>query len=86
MSPDRFDLSGRVAIVTGASEGMGAACAERFAASGARVLLSSRRQEPLAAKARELNERFGQGGEIAIVKAGDLADQAHLQAMAEHGA
>jgi 3-oxoacyl-[acyl-carrier protein] reductase len=81
MSPDRFDLSGCVAIITGATQGMGAACAERFAASGARLMLTSRSEGPLAEKAAELNARFGDN--VAIAKAGDIADKAHLKAMVE---
>ena len=39
MSQVKFDFSGRVAVVTGASQGIGAACARRLAASGAAVAL-----------------------------------------------
>ena len=42
-----FDLHGRVAIVTGASRGIGKAIAEQFARAGAKVVLSSRKQEAL---------------------------------------
>jgi len=38
--PDSFDLSGRVAIITGASSGIGAATARRFARAGASLVLS----------------------------------------------
>ena len=37
MSNDRFDLSGKVAVVVGATKGMGAAIAELFVAGGARA-------------------------------------------------
>ncbi len=83
MSPDRFDLTGRVAIITGATQGMGAACAERFAASGARLVLTSRSEGDLAARAAELNAAYGQGETIAVFKAGDLADRPHLKGLAD---
>lgn len=83
MSPDRFDLSGRVAIVTGATQGMGAACAERFAASGARLVLTSRTAQALEVAADALNNRFGGGKEIAVPLAGDIGQKAHLQALVD---
>jgi NAD(P)-dependent dehydrogenase (short-subunit alcohol dehydrogenase family) len=53
-----FQLSERVAIVTGASRGLGAAIAEGLAEHGARVVLSSRKQEDLDRAAERLNRRF----------------------------
>ncbi len=44
---DRFRLDGRVALVTGASRGIGEAIARAFADAGAKVVLSSRKQEDL---------------------------------------
>ena len=50
-------LEGRVAVVTGAGTGIGAAVAERFVAEGARVVLVGRRPGPLQAVAAALGER-----------------------------
>jgi NAD(P)-dependent dehydrogenase (short-subunit alcohol dehydrogenase family) len=53
-------LDGRVAIITGASRGIGEAIARHMVASGASVVLASRKQEPLDALAAELGPRaFG---------------------------
>ena len=49
-------LDGKVAIITGASRGIGAAAARRFAAEGARVVLAARTANALAAIAAEIPE------------------------------
>jgi NAD(P)-dependent dehydrogenase (short-subunit alcohol dehydrogenase family) len=54
----RFDLSDRVAIVTGASRGIGSAIAEILAEHGAQVVLSSRKQADLDAEADRINSRY----------------------------
>jgi NAD(P)-dependent dehydrogenase (short-subunit alcohol dehydrogenase family) len=53
----RFDLSGRVALVTGASRGIGSAIAEILAEHGANVVLSSRKQTDLDAEAARINAK-----------------------------
>ncbi len=53
------NLSGTVALITGASAGIGAACARAFAREGARVILAARRLDRLQAVADELADGYG---------------------------
>lgn len=54
-----FDLTGKVALLTGASKGMGRAMAEALAAHGATVVISARKQDQLDAAAAEINKACG---------------------------
>jgi NADP-dependent 3-hydroxy acid dehydrogenase YdfG len=67
-------LAGRVAVVTGASSGIGAATAKALAAAGARVVVGARRAERLASVVREI-EAAG-GAALAVVT--DLRDPAQV--------
>ena len=55
----QFDLSGKSAIVTGGSKGLGEAISAGLASAGARVLLTSRHGEEAEQVARRIAEDFG---------------------------
>lgn len=61
-----FDLSGKTAIITGSSRGIGKAIAEAMADQGARVVISSRKPEPCAEVAAEINAKHGDGTAISV--------------------
>ena len=61
-----FDMSGQVALITGSSRGIGKAIAEAMAEQGAKVVISSRKQDACDATAAEINARFGDGTAIAV--------------------
>jgi NAD(P)-dependent dehydrogenase (short-subunit alcohol dehydrogenase family) len=65
MSDSIFDLSGRVALVTGASRGIGEATARLLARHGAHVIVSSRRQDSVAAVAESIRADGGQASALA---------------------
>jgi NAD(P)-dependent dehydrogenase (short-subunit alcohol dehydrogenase family) len=72
-----FDLTGRTAIITGSSRGIGLGLAHGFAAAGARVVISSRKAEACEKAAAEV---IAEGGEAIAVPAhaGNLEDIARL--------
>jgi NADP-dependent 3-hydroxy acid dehydrogenase YdfG len=64
-------ISGKLILITGASSGIGAACARRFAAEGARLALWARRRDRLEQLAAELEQGPGTGVHLAAVDVRD---------------
>ncbi len=72
-------LNNKIALITGASAGIGRASALRFAAEGAKLVLNARRLEPLQALAEQIRAA---GGEV-VVHAADVADPGTAQALVD---
>jgi len=74
-----FDLSGKVAVITGASKGIGRAIAERMAEHGAKVVISSRKLDACEEVAKGIRER---GGE-AVATACHIGRKEELQTLVD---
>lgn len=72
-----FDLTGKIALITGSSRGIGKAIAGAMAMQGAKVVISSRKQDACDAVAAEINEKHGEGTAIAV--AASISDKAALE-------
>src|SRR5271155_3795951 len=68
-------LSGRVALVTGASQGIGHACALKLAAAGATVALAARNQEKLSEVAQQIAATGGTAGVFPL----DVGDEEQIK-------
>ncbi|NIW85785.1 MAG: SDR family NAD(P)-dependent oxidoreductase, partial [Gammaproteobacteria bacterium] len=73
------DLVDRVAIVVGASSGIGYATAELFARAGAKVVVGARRKTQLD----QLVEKIGAAGGQAIAVAGDVTEEDYANAVVD---
>jgi 2-deoxy-D-gluconate 3-dehydrogenase len=78
MGNDMFDLSGKVAIVTGGNGGIGLGMARGLAGAGARVVVAARNPAKSGAAVDEL-ARLGAGGSVAIEV--DVADEKSVNAL-----
>ena len=80
MSTTLFDLSGKIALVTGASRGIGQAIAELLAQQGAHVIVSSRKQEGCQTVA----DSIVAAGHSAEAHACHIGDMAQIQTIIQH--
>lgn len=79
MPSELFDLTGKRALVTGGSRGLGKAMARGFAESGADVMICSRKEEELAAAAAEI----GEGLDVEVHhRVADMSDRESTDALA----
>jgi NAD(P)-dependent dehydrogenase (short-subunit alcohol dehydrogenase family) len=81
-----FDLTGKVAVLTGASKGIGKALAEGLALAGAKVVISSRKEDVCQTTAAGINELCGEDRAIAVAcnvgykeQLQNLVDETHKQ-------
>lgn len=72
---DKFDVSGRTALVTGASSGIGRRFAEVLAGQGARTMIAARRTDRLETLAAEIGEAGGNAHAVAL----DVTDRGSIE-------
>src|SRR5205807_5996740 len=78
MAPNIFDLTGKVALVTGGSKGLGKAMARGFAEAGADIVISSRHEGELRAALDEILQGTGRRGCFVVADMSKRAETSQL--------
>ena len=76
-----FDLTGKVAVITGSSRGIGRAIAEHMAYHGAKVVISSRKQQACDEVAKAINDKAGK--QVALAVAANISTKDDLKHLVE---
>jgi NAD(P)-dependent dehydrogenase (short-subunit alcohol dehydrogenase family) len=79
-----FDLSGKTAVITGATKGIGRAIASRMAEHGANIVVSSRKADMCETVAQDINENWAKGGNEAIAIPCHISHKEQLQALVDN--
>lgn len=83
MTSDLFDLTGKVALITGSSKGIGKAIAEELARHGAKVVISSRKLDVCKEVAGAINEELADAPGEAIAIAAHVGHKEELQRLVD---
>jgi NAD(P)-dependent dehydrogenase (short-subunit alcohol dehydrogenase family) len=78
-----FDMTGKVAVITGSSRGIGRAIGERMAEHGAKVVISSRKKDSCDEVAKAINDKYGKGKQVALAVPANISTKDDLQHLVE---
>src|ERR1700721_3777466 len=76
-----FDMTGKVAVATGSPRGIGRAMAGKMAEHGAKVVISSRKQQACDAVAKAINDKAGK--QVAVAIAANISTKDDLKNLTE---